>query len=441
MATNIKHTDSVKYQKALTLEDRISLEKIMCSYRDSDGSLKITLNEISNMLEKDPTTLSKEVKNRRTSINLQIPNYNYTSRYCSSCSKQRDCKLKANISGLNGPCADYEKYICKHLKHFPWVCNGCPKRGFCASPKSYYNPIPANESYKYTLVDSRQGVYMTQKEFDQINLVVSSGLKKCQSIEHILHSNVLPISVSTAYNYLHRGYFNADITNMRRMRVFIKEDKGKPQNSKILKKEKEGRHYEDFQKLLEKNPGLNYFEMDTVEGIKGGKICLSLKLVNIQFQFYFIMEDKSAKSVVNKLNEIQEIIGIDNYKQLFGVGLTDNGTEFSDIEGMITDPKTGEIRTDLYFCHPQCSGEKGSCEKNHELFRYVIPKGHSFNHLNQKQFDLITSHVNSLKRKSTDFSTPIEKFYAFFGKDILDKLNINFIEPNDVILSRELIKN
>ena len=85
--------------------------------------------------------------------------------------------------------------------------------------------------------------------------------------------------------------------------------------------------------------------------------------------------------------------------------------------------------------------EKGSCEKNHELFRYVIPKGHSFNHLNQKQFDLITSHVNSLKRKSTDFSTPIEKFYAFFGKDILDKLNINFIEPNDVILSRELIKN
>ena len=178
MATNIKHTDSVKYQKALTLEDRISLEKIMCSYRDSDGSLKITLNEISNMLEKDPTTLSKEVKNRRTSINLQIPNYNYTSRYCSSCSKQRDCKLKANISGLNGPCADYEKYICKHLKHFPWVCNGCPKRGFCASPKSYYNPIPANESYKYTLVDSRQGVYMTQKEFDQINLVVSSGLKK-----------------------------------------------------------------------------------------------------------------------------------------------------------------------------------------------------------------------------------------------------------------------
>ena len=44
MATNIKHLNSTKYQKALTLEDR---------------------NSLANMLEKDPTTLSKEVKKRR----------------------------------------------------------------------------------------------------------------------------------------------------------------------------------------------------------------------------------------------------------------------------------------------------------------------------------------------------------------------------------------
>lgn len=313
------------------------------------------------------------------------------------------------------------------------------KKRFCFSPKSYYNPIPANEEYKYTLVDSRQGVYMSQNEFQKINDVVSTGLKKGQSIEHILHSNDLPISVSSVYNYLHRGYFNVDITNMRKMRVFIKDNKGKPQNSKMLKKLKVGRHYEDFQNLLRQNPGLNYFQMDTVEGVKGGKVCLSLKLVNIQFQFYFILEDKTAKSVVNKLNEIQDIIGIDAYKQLFGVGLTDNGTEFSDIKGIISDPKTGELRTDLYFCHPLCSGEKGSCENNHELFRYILPKGHSFNNFNQEDFNKITSHVNSLKRKSTDFSTPIEKFYAFFGKEILAKLNIKLINGNNVILSKELI--
>ena len=49
-------------------------------------------------------------------------------------------------------------------------------------------------------------------------------------------------------------------------------------------------------------------------------------------------------------------------------------------------------------------------------------------------------YVNSLKRKSTDYSTPIELFYAFFGREILDKLNISLIEPNSVILSPELLK-
>ena len=127
-------------------------------------------------------------------------------------------------------------------------------------------------------------------------------------------------------------------------------------------------------------------------------------------------------------------------KKIFGIILTDNGSEFTDIDGIMYDPETGELRTDLYFCHPQCSGEKGSCERNHELFRYIVPKGSSFNDYDQTDFNKITSHVNSLKRKSTDYSTPIELFYAFFGREILDKLQISLIEPNSVILSPELLK-
>lgn len=68
------------------------------------------------------------------------------------------------------------------------------------------------------------------------------------------------------------------------------------------------------------------------------------------------------------------------------------------------------------------SDEKGSCERNHQLLRYIFPKGTPFDDLTQENLDLITSHINSLKRKSTDFSTPIEKFYALFGREILDNL-------------------
>lgn len=120
--------------------------------------------------------------------------------------------------------------------------------------------------------------------------------------------------------------------------------------------------------------------MDTIEGRKGGKLVLSLKVINVQFQFYFLIENKEASTIVNKLNEIQAIIGLDNFKNIFGVILTDNGTEFTDIPGIISDPNTWEIRTNLFFCQPRQSGQKGSCEQNHELFRYVLPKGKSLIH-------------------------------------------------------------
>lgn len=64
MATNVKHLDSKKYQKALTLEDRNSLANIIATHREKNGSLTIKLNDIAKKLEKDPTTLSKEVKKK-----------------------------------------------------------------------------------------------------------------------------------------------------------------------------------------------------------------------------------------------------------------------------------------------------------------------------------------------------------------------------------------
>ena len=52
----------------------------------------------------------------------------------------------------------------------------------------------------------------------------------------------------------------------------------------------------------------------------------------------------------------------------------------------------------------------------------------------------MTSHINSLKRKSTDFSTPIDKIYALFGHEILDKLGISKIDPNEITLNNPVIK-
>ena len=125
MATNKKHTDSKKYNKALTFEDRLSLDKIITTNRDNDGSFKLLLNNVGDMLEKDPSTLSKEVKNRRS--NIQTKTYSYAGSYCYQCAKNRTCTKINEVRKFQLKCIDFEQLICKYLKKFPWVCNGCCK--------------------------------------------------------------------------------------------------------------------------------------------------------------------------------------------------------------------------------------------------------------------------------------------------------------------------
>ena len=441
MATNIKNTGSQKYKKSLSLDDRISIASFIETHRSPNGSLSITLNNIAANLEKDPTTISKEVKNRRIMDAQKSYNFARTTTYCLHCDKKNNCESKKKLnSSTKGECRSFTPYVCPQLKKFPWVCNGCPKRGYCQCQKAYYKASDAQNNYELKLKESREGINMPIEEFNTINQIISRGIDKGQSIEHILHSNDIQISTSTAYNYLHKGYFDTNMAKTHRMCRRRTKYRKLSYNSKMLKKLKEGRNYEDFVALRENNPNLIYTEMDTIEGRKGGKLVLSLKVVNVQFQFYFLIENKEASTIVNKLNEIQSIIGLDNFKNIFGVILTDNGTEFTDILGIISDPNTGEIRTNLFFCQPGQSGQKGSCEQNHELFRYILPKGKSFDSYEDSKYELITSHVNSYKRQSIEYSTPYEKFVCFFGKEILEKLNIKLISPNEVLLKPELLK-
>ena len=440
MANNVKHINSIKYNKHLTLNDRINIKVLIETNRNQDGSLKRTLNSIADILEKDPTTISKEIKSHATLFSYPTINYVLTSKYCNRCAKKDICKFKESTIGLKGKCEYFERKYCPYTLKFPYVCNGCSKRGCCNYPKRYYEPELSQDLYEKKLKESRVGCILTNDEFDELDRIVSNGLKKGQSISHIAHSNELCVSERTVYNYMNKDYFNASKFDTRRMLRIAHKPRKKPQNSKIMRLAKQHHQYEDYEEFYAKNPDRVLSQWDTVEGRKGGKVILSIKIVSIQFQFYFLLPSKEAKSVVNKLNEIQTIIGLENYKSIFGFALTDNGSEFSDIDGMIADPLTGEIRTDLFFCHTMASYEKGSCERNHELFRYIIPKGKSFNSLDDEKMKIITSHINSLKRKSTDFSTPIDKFYALFGQEILDKLGISKIDPNEVTLNKTVIK-
>ena len=60
--------------------------------------------------------------------------------------------------------------------------------------------------------------------------------------------------------------------------------------------------------------------------------------------------------------------------------------------------------------------------------------------LNQKDVDLIFSHINSTSRKSLGFNTPYNVFKAMFGIKLLTILNIQEINKDEVHLKPSLLK-
>ena len=180
--------------------------------------------------------------------------------------------------------------------------------------------------------------------------------------------------------------------------------------------------------------------MDSVEGRKGGKVLLTLHFVNCSFMLAFIREYNDAQSVIDIFNYLQDILGINKFKELFILILTDNGSEFSNPTEIEFDLNTGEKRTQIFYCHPSSPYEKGSCEVNHELLRRILPKGTSFNNLTQEDINLIMSHINSYKRKKLNNVSPLTLFSTIYGKDTLDKLNIREINSNDINLTSNILK-
>lgn len=154
----------------------------------------------------------------------------------------------------------------------------------------------------------------------------------------------------------------------------------------------------------------------------------------------YLLPYKQSKYVTQVFNELKDLLGVDEFKRLFEVILTYNGTEFSDPESIEIDFNTGEKLCSVFYCDPSCSWQKGSIEKNHEYIRYILPKGTSFASLTQDDWYLIASHINSTPRLSLNNNSPYDVAKLFLGERNIKKLQIEKIDSDNIDLTIRLLK-
>ena len=363
-----------------------------------------TFKAIAQLILKDPTTVSKEVK--------------------------RNKQIRDSTSN-NLPCPLLDKA--------PFVCNGCPKRRQnCGYQKIFYLAKQAQKQYEQTLVEAREGTPLNSQTFWDMDKVISDGVKKGQHIYHILKTHNLDVSSSTVYRHIRKGYLSIAPIDLTRA-VKFKERRTSNLPS-IPKEAKKGRSYEDFQNYLALNQLNSWLEMDTVMGRTGGKVLLTFNLSFCNFIFARLLENKTALEVTKHLYDIKNTLhqADKDFFQLFPVILTDNGGEFARVDDIEMDVR-GESK--LFFCDPNRSDQKGRIEKNHTLIRDILPKGTSFDNLTQEDINLVCSHVNSVKRAALNGKSAYELFAFTYGEEIPKLLGISKIPAEDVCQSSKLLQH
>ena len=136
-----------------------------------------------------------------------------------------------------------------------------------------------------------------------------------------------------------------------------------------------------------------------------------------KFEIIFKISSKTSENVVNKINQIKLFMK-KHYNKIFKSFSTDNGSEFSDFLGIIKDSKT-----QIYFCHPYCSGEKGTNEKQNSMIRYFIPKKTLIENYSCEDINNIANWMNNYPRKSLNYKTPLEAVLEELNdKSIINKI-------------------
>ena len=228
-----------------------------------------TFKAIGQLILKDPTTVSKEIKRNR-----QVRD--------STCD--------------NLPCPLLDKA--------PFVCNGCPKRRQnCGYQKIFYLAKQAQKQYEQTLVEAREGTPLNSKTFWDMDKVISDGVKKGQHIYHILKTHNLDVSSSTVYRHIRKGYLSIAPIDLARAVKF--KERRKNNLPSIPKEAKKGRSYEDFLNYLALKQLNSWLEMDTVMGRMGGKVLLTFNLSFCNFIFARLLDNKTALEVIKHLYDIK----------------------------------------------------------------------------------------------------------------------------------------
>ena len=227
--------------------------------------------------------------------------------------------------------------------------------------------------------------------------------------KHNIHFNTT-ISVNTLYSYIRKGYFS----RLEMKHLSRGNRKKKKEHVRVNKKAPKGMSIEQRPLSILERTSFGHWEMDCVCGsTKHSLLVLSERLT--RKEIIMQIATQSAQEVVKSLNKIEHRYG-KRFKSIFKTITVDNGTEFSNCQGIEKSIYGKGNRTKVYYCHPYSSWERGTNERINREIRRLIPKGTNLATITEAQIRYVEEWVNNYPREIFNFETSNERFAREIAK-------------------------
>lgn len=282
--------------------------------------------------------------------------------------------------------------------------------------KSYSCDI-AEEKYRNNLKEKGAQIKIG-KDYEYANYlerrIVEDKLSPGAVLGEIKRNNIqfnTSISINTLYKYIERGYFSRlDIKHLP-----IKEKKKKSKRKVVIKRAPRGTSIEQRPKEIANRNTFGHWEMDCVCGSTLNTLLVLTERLTRK-EIIIPMRNQKAESVIRALNALEKIYG-KKFKQIFRSITVDNGVEFSDYNGIMRSIfNKKSVRTEVYYCHPYCSSERGTNERINREIRRLIPKGSDLSKYSASEIQKVEDWVNDYPRQVLGYATSRELFEAELRK-------------------------
>lgn len=225
------------------------------------------------------------------------------------------------------------------------------------------------------------------------------------------------VSVPTLYAYIKAGVLSVTEADLPRKGA---QKRHAARMYRHAHRNIRGTSIEERPKAVKNRREFGHWEGDLIVGKHGTKtVYLTLLERKSRYVIAMRLENKKMDGVVRCVDVLEKKYGR-SFSEVFKSITFDNGSEFSDFEGIErsrykTRRETG-VRTKVYYAHPYCSSERGSNENCNGLLRRAgFMKGSNLGLISKSSEREFVDWVNNLPRKILGFQTASEVFAREMG--------------------------